>query len=145
MRFTLSGMCYHTFTYDAAGNITAIRVGGVLKLSYEYDNLNQLTRENNAYTSKTYVYTFGMVLGAMGVAEVVVGAVIKAAIFAGTVAGSLTPATTLPAQNEEMSIDDYGEVSIAASQSAHTVILSLLSVRSFGIGLDFLIVSPSFG
>ena len=48
----------YTFTYDAAGNITAIRVGGVLKLSYEYDNLNQLTRENNAYTSKTYVYTY---------------------------------------------------------------------------------------
>ena len=48
----------YTFTYDAAGNITAIRVGGALKYSYEYDNLNQLTRENNAVANKTYVYTY---------------------------------------------------------------------------------------
>ena len=55
---TQKGKTAYTFTYDAAGNITAIRVGGVLKYSYVYDNLNQLTRENNAYTSKTYVYTY---------------------------------------------------------------------------------------
>ena len=48
----------YTYTYDDEGNITHIYVGGVLKYSYVYDNLNQLTRENNAYTGKTYVYTY---------------------------------------------------------------------------------------
>jgi len=48
----------YTYSYDARGNITHIYVGGVLKYSYVYDNLNQLTRENNAVANKTYVYTY---------------------------------------------------------------------------------------
>ena len=48
----------YTYTYDAAGNITAIRLGGVLKYSYEYDNLSQLIRENNAVAGETYVFTY---------------------------------------------------------------------------------------
>ena len=48
----------YTYTYDAAGNITHIYLGGVLKYSYEYDNLNQLIRENNAVAGETYVFTY---------------------------------------------------------------------------------------
>ena len=47
-----------TYTYDDVGNITHIYVNNSLKYSYEYDNLGQLTRENNADTSRTYVYTY---------------------------------------------------------------------------------------
>ena len=48
----------YSYTYDGAGNIVEIRFDGVLKVSYEYDNLNQLVRENNAFSNKTYTYTY---------------------------------------------------------------------------------------
>lgn len=47
-----------SYTYDDVGNITHIYINDSLKYSYEYDNLGQLTRENNADTSRTYVYTY---------------------------------------------------------------------------------------
>ena len=46
------------YTYDSVGNITSITIDGVLKYSYEYDDLGQLTRENNAVANRTYVYTY---------------------------------------------------------------------------------------
>ena len=46
------------YTYDSVGNITSVTENGVPKASYEYDTLGQLTRENNAYANKTYVFTY---------------------------------------------------------------------------------------
>ncbi len=46
------------YVYDKFGNIIAIKENGVLKANYEYDNLHQLTRENNTYTNKTVVYDY---------------------------------------------------------------------------------------
>ncbi|MBO7254124.1 MAG: hypothetical protein J6V36_02350, partial [Clostridia bacterium] len=46
------------YDYDNEGNITHIYEGNVLKQSYEYDELNRLTRENDAYAGKTYVYEY---------------------------------------------------------------------------------------
>ena len=48
----------YTYTYDDRGNITHIYVNGQHWYSYEYDNLNQLVRENdrNAYVTYTYSY-----------------------------------------------------------------------------------------
>ncbi len=46
------------YTYDNVGNITSVTESGVLKASYVYDALGQLTRENNAYANKTYVFTY---------------------------------------------------------------------------------------
>ena len=40
------------------GIILTISEGGVLKASYVYDSLNQLTRANDAVANKTYVYTY---------------------------------------------------------------------------------------
>ena len=48
----------YNYTYDDYGNILTVSEGATLKLSYTYDDLNQLTRENNAYANKTYVYTY---------------------------------------------------------------------------------------
>ena len=48
----------YSYTYDSLGNITQVRENGVLKLSYEYDSLNQLVRENNAYANKTWKYVY---------------------------------------------------------------------------------------
>ena len=47
-----------SYTYDNLGNITEIKENNVLKASYEYDYLNQLTRENNAYLNKTVTYNY---------------------------------------------------------------------------------------
>jgi RHS repeat-associated protein len=47
-----------SYTYDSVGNITSITIDGILKYSYEYDDLGQLTRENNAVSQRTYVYTY---------------------------------------------------------------------------------------
>ena len=49
------------YTYDNAGNITTVKENGVQKVSYAYDKLGQLTRENNAYLGKTYTYTYDMI------------------------------------------------------------------------------------
>lgn len=38
--------------------MTSVKENGTLKLRYTYDNLGQLTREDNAYAGKTYVYTY---------------------------------------------------------------------------------------
>ena len=48
----------YDYSYDARGNITEIYIDGVLKYSYQYDDLDQLVRENNAVANKTYVYTY---------------------------------------------------------------------------------------
>ena len=46
-----------SYTYDAAGNITSITDGSLVTY-YTYDSLNQLIREDNAYSNKTVVYTY---------------------------------------------------------------------------------------
>lgn len=48
----------YSYTYDSLGNILTVSEDGVLKLSYEYDALNQLTRENNAYANTTVLYIY---------------------------------------------------------------------------------------
>ena len=45
------------YTYDHAGNITAITSGGK-RISYQYDELNQLIRENNGVLNETILYTY---------------------------------------------------------------------------------------
>ena len=45
------------YTYDNAGNITAITSGGK-RISYQYDELNQLIRENNGVLNETILYTY---------------------------------------------------------------------------------------
>jgi len=49
----------YNYTYDELGNITQIADGnGVVQNKYYYDNLNQLTREDNAVKNETYVYEY---------------------------------------------------------------------------------------
>ena len=48
----------YAYTYDINGNILTISLNGVPKVSYEYDALNQLVRENNAFSNRTYTYTY---------------------------------------------------------------------------------------
>ncbi|MBE6639222.1 MAG: RHS repeat-associated core domain-containing protein, partial [Ruminococcaceae bacterium] len=48
----------YSYTYDAVGNITSVKLGNNVIASYEYDDLGQLTRENNMSANKTYVYTY---------------------------------------------------------------------------------------
>ena len=43
---------------DEVGNIVSVTENGELKLSYEYDSLGQLVRENNLYAGKSYTYTY---------------------------------------------------------------------------------------
>ena len=45
------------YTYDNAGNITAI-TSGEKRISYQYDKLNQLIRENNGVLNETILYTY---------------------------------------------------------------------------------------
>ena len=45
------------YTYDAAGNITKI-VCGEKSITYQYDELNQLIRENNGVLGTTVLYTY---------------------------------------------------------------------------------------
>ena len=45
------------YTYDAAGNITKI-VCGEKTITYQYDELNQLIRENNGVLGTTVLYTY---------------------------------------------------------------------------------------
>ena len=47
----------YTYTYDSLGNITSI-TDGTYTTSYEYDDLNQLVRENDQKANRTYVYTY---------------------------------------------------------------------------------------
>jgi len=65
----LIGLKAYAYVYDAAGNITAVKEGArtdqtetagtgyVTKITYEYDNLGELTRENNVYTDKTTTWS----------------------------------------------------------------------------------------
>jgi len=48
----------YTYTYDANGNIKTISDGVLLKASYDYDGLNRLIRENNAWMNKSYAYNY---------------------------------------------------------------------------------------
>ena len=48
----------YTFTYDQKGNITQIIDSSAGTVRYTYDGLNQLIREDNPYTGKSYVYTY---------------------------------------------------------------------------------------
>jgi len=43
----------YTYDYDELGNIISVKENNVLKLSYEYNALGQLSRENNVYTNTT--------------------------------------------------------------------------------------------
>ncbi|MBO5315630.1 MAG: RHS repeat protein, partial [Clostridia bacterium] len=47
----------YDYTYDERGNITGITVGGQ-QITYEYDDLGQLVRENNQPRGETYVYVY---------------------------------------------------------------------------------------
>ena len=48
----------YSYTYDTEGNITHITDGNGNVTRYEYDNLGQLTREDNPYLGKSYTYTY---------------------------------------------------------------------------------------
>lgn len=48
----------YSYTYDAVGNITSVSLGEEYTNSYVYDTLNQLVRENNGQTGKTYTYSY---------------------------------------------------------------------------------------
>ena len=54
----------YQYTYDRVGNITAIKEKATAngnfnaKVSYTYDSLNQLTRENNIDLNKTLEYSY---------------------------------------------------------------------------------------
>ena len=52
-----TGVTY-TYTYDQNGNITKIVYSTGEEIRYEYDDLGQLTREDNGLLNKTYVYTY---------------------------------------------------------------------------------------
>ncbi|NLM35487.1 MAG: hypothetical protein GX206_08620 [Clostridiales bacterium] len=47
-----------SYTYDANGNIETISEGGVRKVKYYYNELNELIREDNKYIGKTIVYKY---------------------------------------------------------------------------------------
>ena len=46
------------YTYDDRGNITEIKSEADFVISYEYDDKNQLIRENNSKLGYTYLYTY---------------------------------------------------------------------------------------
>ena len=48
----------YTYTYDSYGNITSITDSAGKITKYYYDDLQQLTREDNPYFGETYVYTY---------------------------------------------------------------------------------------
>ena len=47
-----------TYTYDASGNIIEIKKNGATLFRYAYDSLNQLVREDNRYTGKSYTWKY---------------------------------------------------------------------------------------
>ena len=47
-----------TYTYDASGNIIEIKKNGATLFRYAYDSLNQLVREDNTLSGRTYVYEY---------------------------------------------------------------------------------------
>ena len=48
----------YSYVYNTAGYIKQIYKNGVLQYSYDYDDLGQLIRENNAAVGRTYLYTY---------------------------------------------------------------------------------------
>ena len=48
----------YSYTYDASGNIRTITEGSTLKAEYTYDTMNQLIREDSAYSGKSIDYTY---------------------------------------------------------------------------------------
>ena len=48
----------YSYTYDLFGNIQTITDSAGKVTKYHYDDLQQLVREDNPYTNKTYVYTY---------------------------------------------------------------------------------------
>ena len=46
------------YVYDSVGNIIAVKNDDIDVVSYEYDSLGQLTRENNVILGKTYTYSY---------------------------------------------------------------------------------------
>ena len=57
---TVTQTTIRSYSYDALGNIETVSEGGVQKLHYWYDSLNQLVREDNAYLNKTFVYSYDL-------------------------------------------------------------------------------------
>ena len=55
---TMADGTVYGYSYDSIGNITRVTENGVLKLSYQYDGLGQLVREDNAYANATYAFTY---------------------------------------------------------------------------------------
>ena len=55
---TVSDTENRSYTYNSAGYITHIYKDGVLQYSYAYDDLGQLTRENNLPANRTYLYSY---------------------------------------------------------------------------------------
>ena len=52
-----NGVIYE-YEYDAKGNVTGVVQNGALLASYDYNEKNQLVRENNASENKTVVYQY---------------------------------------------------------------------------------------
>ena len=52
-----SGTRQFDYAYDSSGNITMMRIGGKSTM-YQYNGLQQLTREDNQAAGKTWVYTY---------------------------------------------------------------------------------------
>ena len=48
----------YSYEYDTNGNIVSVTYSDGKKITYEYDTLNQLTRENNQPLGKTYTYIY---------------------------------------------------------------------------------------
>ncbi|MBE6880614.1 MAG: RHS repeat-associated core domain-containing protein [Ruminococcaceae bacterium] len=58
-RITYNNGKYLQYTYNEVNNITAVLdTNGGKRTGYSYDGLGQLIREDNPYTSKTYVYAY---------------------------------------------------------------------------------------
>jgi RHS repeat-associated protein len=53
-----SGGTKFVYEYNDLGYLTSVKEYDTLKLRYTYDDLGQLTREDNAYSGKTYFYTY---------------------------------------------------------------------------------------
>ena len=48
----------YSYEYDANGNITSITKNSQTPITYSYDSLNQLTRENNPTVNQTHTYEY---------------------------------------------------------------------------------------
>ncbi|OQA48534.1 MAG: tRNA(Glu)-specific nuclease WapA precursor [Firmicutes bacterium ADurb.Bin300] len=46
------------YTYDNKGNILTVKEGNVLKVTYTYDGLSRLVREDNVWLDKSVTYTY---------------------------------------------------------------------------------------